>query len=428
MFSNKSGKLLFITLFLICCGKEKVASNVGVPPDGTPDTAVIGKTLPAWQEGYLDIHAINTGRGECTFLILPDGTTMMADAASSLLEPDHKYPPPPKKPNENISSGKAISNYISHFLPAFNKKLNYIVLSHFHADHMGGVSNTMPAGPGGTFLKNGVTEVGVEIPFDLILDRGYPDYNYPSDSKSSDYVENYISFLNWAKSNSGATAAQFEAGRNDQMTLKVNPSKYTGFEIRNLAVNGKVWSGSGTGWKTNLPTGINELNAAKPDENIFSNVFQLSYGKFNYFSGGDIQYNGRSTDAWKDIEEPISKVVGKVEVMKANHHGTANANSEALLGKLRPDVVVCHVWRSIQPNPATMDRFIAANNTCKIFSTNLDDENRQLLGDRMAYFRGTGGHVVVRVKPGGDEYYVYVLDDTNEKYEVKSISGPYISR
>ena len=111
--------------------------------------------------------------------------------------------------------------------------------------------------------------------------------------------------------------------------------------------------------------------------------------------------------------------------MKANHHGTVNDNSEALLNKLKPDVVLCHVWRSVQPNPATMDRFFAANKTCKIFATNLDEGNRQLLGDRMAHFRGTSGHVVVRVKPGGGEYSVYVLDDTNEKYEVKSISGPF---
>ena len=27
--------------------------------------AEVGKTLPDWSEGHLDIHLINTGRGEC---------------------------------------------------------------------------------------------------------------------------------------------------------------------------------------------------------------------------------------------------------------------------------------------------------------------------------------------------------------------------
>ena len=35
--------------------------------------------LAPWREGYLDIHQISTGRGNATFMILPDGTTMMVD-------------------------------------------------------------------------------------------------------------------------------------------------------------------------------------------------------------------------------------------------------------------------------------------------------------------------------------------------------------
>src|SRR5690606_36915575 len=141
------------------------------------------------------------------------------------------------------------------------------------------------------------------------------DYNYPINKKATDYVANLEKFVQWAKTARGSSAGQFEVGRNDQLTLKVNPSKYTGFEIRNLAVNGRVWTGTGTAWNSEFPTNLTELNAAKPDENIFSNAFRLTYGKFNYFSGGDLQYNGRSTDPWKDIELPISKVVQKVEVM-----------------------------------------------------------------------------------------------------------------
>jgi len=427
MLRNNWVRWLFIALFLTCV--VEASSNFDADSEAPlPTSVTVGKALPAWQEGYLDIHAINTGRGECSFLILPDGTTMMVDASSSLIAADYQYPPPPRKPNDQISSGKAISNYIKYFLPTFNQKLNYILLSHFHPDHMGSFSPNTPAGPDGTFRKNGVTEVGVEIPFDCLLDRGYPDYDFPLDKKTADFVANHISFLKWAQLKRGSSAKQFEVGRNDQIVLKVNPSQYKEFEIRNLAVNGKVWTGKGTNWTTNLPANWNEINAAKPDENIFSNVFQLSYGPFNYFSGGDIQYNGRSDYSWKDIEAPISKVVGKVEVMKANHHGTANTNSDALLKKLKPDVVLCHVWRSVHPNPATIDRFLAANNSCQIFATNLDPENGQLLGERLAHFGSTNGHIVVRVKPGGNEYTVYVLDDTNEKYEVKSISGPYYSK
>jgi hypothetical protein len=39
-----------------------------------------GQSLPAWTPGTLDIHQINTGRGNSTLLIFPDGTSMLLDA------------------------------------------------------------------------------------------------------------------------------------------------------------------------------------------------------------------------------------------------------------------------------------------------------------------------------------------------------------
>lgn len=420
---------LLLVLLLASCTKvgEFKGGNEGNQNEPDPEDTLVGEVLPDWGEGYLDIHAINTGRGESTFFILPDGTTMMVDASSSLISPNNEYPPPPRKPNDVISSGKAISNYIKHFLPENNQKLDYVVLSHFHPDHMGGQSNSRPDGPGGNFTKNGVTEIGVEIPFDVIMDRGYPDYDFPTDMKNSALMTNYINFVEWAKNTQGATAELFEVGRNDQIVLKQKPSQYD-VKVQNIAVNGKVWTGSGTEWTTEIPENLNELNAAEPNANIFSGVFELSYGKFNYFTGGDIQYNGKTQFPWKDIESPISKVVSKVDVMKANHHGTSNCNGDELLGVLRPDVVLCHTWRDVHPNPATIDRFFAANDSSKIFLTNLDAANRQKLGANAGKLKGTHGHIVVRVSPDGSEYSVFVLDDTNENYTIKETHGPYVSQ
>ena len=40
--------------------------------------------------------------------------------------------------------------------------------------------------------------------------------------------------------------------------------------------------------------------------------------------------------------------------------------------------------------------------------------------------KNEGGHIVIRVHRDGD-FYVYVLDDTDKKYKIKSIYGPYKS-
>ncbi|MDD2726949.1 MAG: hypothetical protein PHO17_06555, partial [Proteiniphilum sp.] len=36
--------------------------------------------LTPWRKGYLDIHFISTGRGNASFILMPDGTTMLIDA------------------------------------------------------------------------------------------------------------------------------------------------------------------------------------------------------------------------------------------------------------------------------------------------------------------------------------------------------------
>jgi hypothetical protein len=40
---------------------------------------------------------------------------------------------------------------------------------------------------------------------------------------------------------------------------------------------------------------------------------------------------------------------------------------------------------------------------------------------------GYDGHIVLRVAPGGESFMVYILNDTNFNYNIKSIHGPYKS-
>jgi len=421
------GFILFVLFLSSCRSGENIEDNNSNKGEGEQLVALIGKTLPDWEEGYLDIHAINTGRGESTLYIFPDGTTMLVDAAGSLLSQSAEIPPTPAKPSSAVSSGQVIINYTKHFIKeASNDKLNYILISHFHPDHIGNYSTNLPLAAAGNFRMGGVTEVGEKIPFETIIDRGYPNYDYPRNTSSTDLMSNYINFLDWAKTAYNATAEQFDVGKSNQIVLRRNPSKYNNFEVRNIVANGKVWAGNGTGSTNTFPP-VEELVAADPNENIFSIGFHLSYGQFNYFAGGDLQYNNKLAYSWNDIETPVSVVMPQVDVMKANHHATENCNGQTFLNRLSPHVVVVHTWRDVQPNPETIGRMYAVNNNCKIFTTNITDDNKVRLAEYMHKINSTQGHIVVRVKPGGYEYYVYILDDTNEDYKVKNVFGPYQS-
>ena len=65
-----------------------------------------------WKEGYLDIHAVNTGRGESMFYVFPDGTTMLVDCAGSLLK-EHKYMPTDPKPDSSVTSHRNPTGKVS---------------------------------------------------------------------------------------------------------------------------------------------------------------------------------------------------------------------------------------------------------------------------------------------------------------------------
>ena len=328
--------LLSVLVITTACGQK----NSGTRSIDASQSTMIGKVLPDWEEGYLDIHAINTGRGESTLFIFPDGTTMLNDAAGSTISPTAAIPPPPQKPNSDVTPGQVITNYTKHFIKPASKKINYLLLSHFDPDHMGSYSEELPLDPTGTFRMVGITEVGANIPFDKLIDRGYPDYNFPTDMTSDNRIANYIKFIEWAKAK-GSTAEQFVVGINDQIVLKKNPSRYTNFEIRNICSNGVVWTGTGSGSRNTFPSAA-ELVAGKASENIFSAGFVLSYGKFDYFGAGDLQYNDKSSYPWKDIEAPVAEVAPEVDVMKASHHGTGNCNSTAILNSLKPETVIIH--------------------------------------------------------------------------------------
>ena len=79
--------LPLIASMLICCEEPYVPPTPGGKTDGDKvDEAIkakAGEALPAWKEGVLDIHFINTSTGECCFMIFPDGTQMLVDAAGS---------------------------------------------------------------------------------------------------------------------------------------------------------------------------------------------------------------------------------------------------------------------------------------------------------------------------------------------------------
>ena len=172
-----------------------------------------------------------------------------------------------------------------------------------------------------------------------------------------------------------------------------------------------------------------------PGENTLSCGILIRYGKFKFYCGGDIQGTQpehMNKPDWYDVESAVAPVVGEVDVATANHHANRDAMTAYYLSVLKPRVIIQEVWSSDHPGHETLIRMASRNiwtGDRDIFATNMLDANRLVIGELIdKSYKNTLGHIVLRVLPGGDEYYVYTLNPLNTVREVTGTYGPYSSK
>ena len=379
-----------------------------------PTKVEVGKPLPAWSEGELDIHLINTGRGECIFHILPDGTTLIVDAGEL---PTGKISVA-QRPNDATRPYITYARYIKHFMPEGKKAIDYCHLSHFHIDHLGSPKCATEKTATG-LRKAGMLALYEEVPFNHVLDRAYPTYTEDdvTPSIAGKLAADWGKFVTWGVKEKRFTAERFAPGK-EQIVLLSNPTKYKDFSIFNVCANGFVWG------KNLLGEGAIIGGKSHRHGNPASCGFHLRYGAFDYLSCGDVSWTSQNTMAFY-FRDYIGN--GKLDAFKSNHHLAYNSWEVMLRAfNFDPRVVLHHCFASNKPHLETLARiepFTEAN-----FFTNIHPDiyaaNKELIDKTTGY----NGHIVLRVAPGGGEFYVYMLDDSDFEYRIKSIHGPYKSK
>ena len=382
------------------------------------DRVEVGKTLPAWSEGWLDIHFVNSARGECCFYILPDGTTLIVDAGE--IPGGETFTP--QRPNAETKPYITYATYIKHFLPEGKSAIDYCAPSHFHTDHIGCIDCVIGTARAG-YRKSGLLALYDEVPFKHILDRAYPNYTEDevTPALSGQLSQDWATFVRWGVKKKRFTAERFAAGK--EQIVMVNKSKrYNEFSIFNICANGFIWN------RTNSGDDRVVGKVAKSGGNPASCGFHIRYGAFDYIACGDLTSSAQNRLAYY-FRDFIGE--GNLEAFKSNHHLAANSwGTKMQECNFNPHVVLNHCFTLNKPD---VNKLLHVLPVVKgFFSTNIHKDfvtlpgvkENNLLDKITAY----NGHLVLRVAPGGKSFYVYMLDDTDFQYKVKSIHGPYSSK
>jgi beta-lactamase superfamily II metal-dependent hydrolase len=232
----------------------------------------------------LEIHVINVGQGDSFLIVSPSGKKVLIDAGNTGRGAGFVLP---YLQSQNISS------------------LDYIVATHFHSDHIGGLDEVVNGLGGSTHILSATFDRG----------GGY----------DSGAFRDYLKSI-------GDKRKMISPGQTIDLGDDV--------KMECIASNGEIPSGkvySGT------------------DENALSVVLLLRYRTFDMYLGGD------SNSA---IEPSLVPYAGDVDVYKVSHHGSATSSTQQLCDCLKPEVSVIAVGNGNtygHPNSGTVSRLVAIN-------------------------------------------------------------------
>jgi len=403
----------------------RAAESAAAPSPPEAADPAVGKPFAGWQPGRFQLHMIYTGVCESMFLIYPDGTSMLLDCGDHGAI-DRGELAVPVLPSGNRRAGEWIARYVQRVNPA-KTTVDYMVLSHFHSDHSGCMA--YHAGFRGDVPLSGFGHAMEWLTFKRAVDRGYPDYSEPfpffSGERlgSRDLMDRVYRTL---KKRDGLKVEKARLGATDQYPPLKDPSLCAGFEIKNVAVNGKVALPDGT--VRNVLDGYpREKWPHIIGENGLSICQLITYGKFKLLTTGDYSEVLPTPDGkGHRIEDDLADAVPHVDVAKIPHHGH-NSTSEKLAAALSPRVWLSGVWDQLHNTADTMERIDGAYSGDRLYCPGIMPAERRWQDKDAPWMKNVapecykGTHVVVDVEKGGDAYSVFFIAASSESMKVKGV-------
>ncbi|HHS97128.1 MAG TPA: MBL fold metallo-hydrolase [Chloroflexi bacterium] len=323
------------------------------PTKGAPNGGY-GCGTGTWTPGTLEIHHINIGQGNATLIVGPTGKSLLFDVGESYWN--------------SSADAEKIGPYVETVLGC--KHIDYVVISHFHVDHIGYV------GYGGLWHL-------VEVQGFTVGQMLHRDYDTYLGSTSG-------TFQNWRDYLEGEGKDKLNPTVAVEGTGQVDLGEGVTFKIVTVDGNDTILPGDFSG------------DDSPPSENDYSIGAVLRYGAFDEWLGGDLDgqyYVSEYGYAYHDIEWSVAPEVGDVDVYLVNHHGSDHSSNPVFVNQLDPEVSVISVGADNpygHPRQPVMDLLLA---TSDVYMTERGDPNVDI-GDAVV-----AGDIVITTTDGLT-YYV----------------------
>ncbi|MBN2101220.1 MBL fold metallo-hydrolase [Candidatus Dojkabacteria bacterium] len=244
------------------------------------------------RDNSLSVVFLDVGQGDSIIVRAPDGWTMLIDGGG----------------------GDYVLSQLGKVLPPWVRKIDVILLTHPHADHLRGLLEVIERYEVEEIWWNPVYYQFSE--YDFFVDS-VGEIGVAVDSEVSRYVNRDVSIeVLWPLSEDGNGISEEEM----------------------------LWCDE-----------HNILCSSRFDDNVNNDsvVIFLSYQDFDLLLMGDAEY---------EVEEVLLKIgsLHDVEVLKAGHHCSRTASSEEFIGVVRPELAVCSCGEGNKfghPHKETLNNF-----------------------------------------------------------------------
>jgi competence protein ComEC len=300
----------------------------------------------------LEIFFVDVEGGQATLFVTPAGQSLLIDTGW----PGNAY----RDANRILAATKL----------AKIKRIDYVLITHFHSDHVGGVPQLAAKIPIGTFIDHGPNrEDGRESK------RLYADYQ---------------------KAIAGANHLTLKPG--DQLPIK-------GMDAVVVSADGNVIGQplQHAGQPNSSCAGV-QPKATDPSENARSLGVVITVGKLRIVDLGDLTW-----DKELDLVCPNNKL-GKADIFVVSHHGLDESNSPALVHGIQPRVAVMDNASAKGGSPSAWD-------VIKL-SPGLEDLWQLHFADAGGKEHNASDPFVANVTEADTGYYLRVIANPDGSFEV----------